>query len=366
MNTSQALIRFLIIVAIGWLFVFSVPMTWFVNLFLPFSFYLLMGLVTFGVCGLGWPFAAPMGILWKPDNRLVPGILMIVVWLGMAFLLAAVQQYVWPRVPLAAGPFFGIIIFMVTLWYTFDGVGPHPFKQAWMNWLVATVLIYVLSGVLFSIFVNFSGTPGEGAPFDPKGIFPGPYWFGLCVWIIVWIQVFGGPMCLQGWPFYKLGMPLHPILLTVAVIVLGYGSWEGTLAMGLSPTFSFGAIGASAIGWSLMHAVAFEMAPFAKYIQPKRGVLNFILEEVVLVAVWIVALRIILQPINAKLVATGMPFDINFLSAWFTLHVVAVILLIHQFFFMRTPLSIPAPPLGPEEVPPELAEDSHVKVTAEA
>ncbi len=153
-----------------------------------------------------------------------------------------------------------------------------------------------------------------------------------------------------------MGNPLHPILLTVTVIVLGYVCWVGTLAAGISPTFSFGAIGASAIGWSLMHAVAFEMTPFVKYIQPKRGVLNFILEQIVLVAVWIVALRIILVPINAKLAATGMPFDINHMTAWFTLHVVAVILLIHQFFFMRTPLSIPAPPLGPEEVPEELAE----------
>ncbi|BBO85979.1 hypothetical protein DSCO28_65450 [Desulfosarcina ovata subsp. sediminis] len=357
MKFSQAFIRFLIIVAIGWVGVFALPMTWFVNTYLPFSFFLLMGLVTFGICGLGWPFAAPMGILWKPDNRVIPGVLMVAVWIGMAFVLSAVQQYVWPRVPLAAGPFFGIIIFMVTLWYTFDGVGPHPFKQPWLNWLFATVVIYVLSGVLFKFFVNFNGTPGAGAPFDPQGIFPGPYWFGLCVWIIVWIQVFGNSMCLQGWPFYKLGQPLHPILLTVAVIVLGYGCWEGTMAMGISPTFSFGAIAASAIGWSLMHAVAFEMTPFAKYIQPKRGLFNFILEEVILVAVWIVALRILLVPINAKLVATGMPFGIDHMSAWFTLHVVAIILLIHQLFFMRTPLSIPAPPLGPEEVPPVSMEE---------
>jgi hypothetical protein len=105
-----------------------------------------------------------------------------------------------------------------------------------------------------------------------------------------------------------------------------------------------------------MHAVAFEMYPFAKYKQPTRGIYNFVLEEVILVAVWIVLLRIILTPIYPRLEAAGLapePFDINALSAFFTLHVTAVVLLIHQFFFMRAPLTIPGPPLGPEEVPPE-------------
>lgn len=357
MRITQALARFAVVVAVAWVLLYIVPMQWFLTYYLPMSFFLLMGLVTFGVCGLGWPFAAPMGILWSPDNRIVPGILMMVVWIVLAVVLAWIEANVWPGLPLfPAGLWFGIIIFMVTLWYTFDGVGPHPFGKAWVNWLFGSVLILVLTGIIFKFCVNFSGTPVQGHPANPKGFFQAEWWFGFCVWIIVWVQVFGGPMCLQGWPFYKLGTPLHQIVLAIVAVVLGYVFWAGSLAIGLSPTFSFGAIAASAIGWSLMHSVAFEFYPFAKYKQPQRGIYNFILEEIVLTALWIVLLRIILAPIYPKLVATGfapVPFDINALSAFYTLHVTAVVLLIHQFFFMRAPLSIPGPPLGPDEIPGE-------------
>lgn len=362
MRFSQAFTRFAVIVAISYCFMLVVPMVWFITYFLPMSFFLLMGLVTFGVCGLGWPFAAPMGKLWRPDNRVGPGLLMMVIWIVLAVILAWAEENIWPGIPLGspAGAWFGVIVFGVTLWYTFDGVGPHPTQKPWANWLIASVVILVLSGIIWSTCITFDGFPPlENHPANPKGLFPGAWWFGFWVWVIVWIQVFGGPMCFQGWPFYKLGTPFHQILLTVAVVLLGYVCWAGSLAIGISPTFSFGAVGASMIGWSLMHAVAFEMMPFAKYVQPKRGFYNFILEEIVLTAAWILFLRIILPPIwtrfQSAMDALGLPpgaFDINMLSAFFTLHVTAVFLLIHQFFFMRAPLSIPGPPLGPEELPP--------------
>lgn len=365
MRFSQALVRFFVIVAIAWVFMMIVPMPWFISYYLPMSFFLLMGLVTFGVCALGWPFAAPMGVLWKPDNRVVPGILMMIIWIVLAVILGWAEESIWPGIPLEspAGPWFGIIVFGVTLWYAFDGVGPHVVKKPWANWLIATVAILVLTGIIWSVCVNFKGVPPlEGHPADPKGLFPGEWWFGFCVWVIVWIQVFGGPMCFQGWPFYKLPKPLYQIVLAIVVVILGYICWAGSLGLGMSPTFSFGAIGASMIGWSLMHSVAFEMYPFAKYIQPRRGAYNFLLEEIVLTAAWIIFLRIILIPVFPRFVAgqeaLGLPpnaLDFNLLSAFFTLHVTAVALLIHQFFFMRAPLSIPGPPLGPEELPPESA-----------
>jgi len=362
MPLPQALLRFSLVVAAAWLFMMFVPLDWFFQDYLPPSFFLLMGLVTFGVCGLGWPFAAPMGKLWKPDNRLVPGLLMCAVWLAYAVILNLFTSRVFPGVPM--NPSLGIIVFGVTLWYSFDGVGPHPFKNkdgspnAVANWAAATVVIMVVTWIVWFIFVDMAGTPLDNTPHDPNGVFPSGYWFGLMVWIIVWVQVFGGTMCLQGWPFYKLPKPLPQACILVAVIVLGYACWEGGLRLGVSPTFSFGAVGASMIGWSLMHAVAFEMFPFAKHIQPKRGFLNFLLEEIILTAAWIVLLRIILTPVYARMVelkfaAPEGPFDINMLSAFFTLHVAAVILLMHQFFFMRAPWSIPGPPLGPEERPPE-------------
>lgn len=361
MKFSEALFRFAGVVVIAWLLMMVVPMPWFITYYLPMSFFLLMGLVTFGICGLGWPFAAPMGIFAGSNNRLGPGLLMLVVWIALAVFLAWVEENIWPRIPLAspAGAWFGIIVFGVTLWYTFDHIGPHPTPKFWANWLIALVVILVLTSIIFSTCVNFAGFPPlENHPANPKGFFHGDYWFGLCVWVIVWVQVFGDPMCLQGWPFYKLGAPFHQILLTLAVVVLGYICWAGSLALGIPPTFSFGAIGASMIGWSLMHAVAFQMFPFAKYTQPKRGAYNFVLEEIVLTAVWIIVLRIILQPVwirfQAGMNALGLPphaFDINMLSAFFTLHVAAVVLLIHELFFARVPLAVPTPPLGPEELP---------------
>ena len=349
MTTAQALLRFVIIMAISWIFMYVVPIKWFVMGYLPFSFFLLMGSVTFGVLGLGWPFGVPGGT-WKPGtSKVLTGIGMMIVWILMAFILYFFVGYVYPKMPMT--PWFGIIIFMVTLWYAFDGVGPHPFKAPWANWLFGTVLIMVLSLIIWPIFVSLKGTPAEGAPFDPKGIFPGDYWFGLCVWIIVWVQVWGFPMCFQGWPFYKLPKGLYQLVLAAVCVFLGYVFWQGGLSLGIPPTFWFGAIGASMIGWSLMHSVAFEMYPCTGCIQPKRGWQCFLLEEIALTAVWIAILRVILQPFVAKAQAAGLPLDINMWTAFYTLHVTALALLVHQFFFLRAPLSIPGPPLGAEELP---------------
>jgi hypothetical protein len=348
---GKSLTRFVVCVGVGWLFMYLSPTLWFYNGYLPFSFLLLMGTVTFGVCALGWPFAAPMGILWKPTNRVIPGILMSVLWILVAAILAWLVGNVFPKMPMT--PWFGVIVFGVTLWYAFDGVGPHPFKQPWANWLFATLFIMVMSVIIWLVFVDLKGTPAEKAPFNPHGVFPADWWFGFCVWVIVWIQVWGSPMCFQGWPFYKLGKPWYPIVLTIVCVILGYVFWVGGLALGIPPTFWFGGVGASMIGWSLMHSLAFEFFPVATIKQPIRGVYNFIIEEVAVTIVWIVLLRIILQPMLAKSQAAGLPFDINMLSAFFTLHVAAVALLVHTFFFMRVPYPIPGPPLGPEQLPGE-------------
>lgn len=362
MNRAQALLRFALCMAVAWIFMYVAPVKWFVMSYLPFSFFLLMGTVTFGVLGLGWPFAVPGG-MWKPGtSRIQTGVLMTIVWVAAAFALNWFVGHVYPKMPMT--PWFGIIVFMVTLWYTFDGVGPHPFKAPWINWLFGSVLIMALSFAIWRIFVNLQGTPAQGAPFDPKGIFPGDYWFGLCVWIIVWIQVWGFPMCFQGWPFYKLPKGLYQVTLAAVCILLGYGSWQGGLSLGVPPTFWFGAVAASMIGWSLMHSVAFEMFPFAFNVQPKRGWQNFILEEIVLTGVWIGVTRIILQPMLTKVQAAGLPIDINLLTAFYTLHATAIVLLVHQFFFMRVPLTIPGPPLAPDQAAPRPVEAKAAVTTA--
>ena len=367
----KALLRWVIILAISWLFMFLTPGAWFANWYLPMSFFLLMGTVTFGIIGLGWPLAVPGGS-WKPGtNRWLTGIGMTIIWLVVALILTAVETWVWPANPLAAGPipvgaWFGIGVFMSTLWYAFSGIESRPFgpQKSGANWALASAVILILAGLMASYAVNFN-TPDNAAGLnDAAWNFQGKYfggdWFALSVWIIVFIQMFGSPMVFQGWPFYKAGKVLYPILNTFFCVLLGWVFWKYVLP-GIFPdstTFTWAAIGATLIGWSLMSSLAFEFYPFAKMKQPARGVGLFIVYQVIVPAIWIVLMRWVLGPplldhINTAL--GGPAMDINQITAFFTLHVLAIFLLIHNFFFMRAPWSIPGPPLGPEELPPEPA-----------
>ena len=107
-----------------------------------------------------------------------------------------------------------------------------------------------------------------------------------------------------------------------------------------------------------MSSVAFEFFPFANVKQPMRGLGIFALWQVVVPILWILLLRYGIGPalmhhINKAFTGDGTqgPADINLVTAWFTLHNLAIWVLIHNFFFMRAPWSIPGPPLGPEECP---------------
>mgnify|MGYP000983360810 CR=1 FL=1 len=372
MSFPKALIRWIIVVAVGWLFMFLTPGQWFVNWYIPMSFFLLMGTVTFGVIGLGWPFAAPGGS-WKPGtNRWVTGILMTIVWIVFALIMTAIETWIWPGNPLSGaaspegvpgnyGAWAGIGVFTATLWYAFIGIEPRPYGPAksWANWLLSSCVILVVAALMFILCVHYDPTV-EGmakASWLPHGVWFGGDWMALCVWIIVFIQMFGMPMVFQGWPWYKLGQPAYPIVNTVWVIALGYVFWRWVMP-GLFPdstTFTWGAIGASVIGWSLMSSIAFEFWPFARLKQPARGVAMFILWQLIVPALWIMLIRwVIGPPILTHLndAFGGPAMDINLVTAFFTLHVTAIVLLIHNFFYMRVPLSIPGPPLGPEEIPP--------------
>jgi hypothetical protein len=366
----KALLRWVIVVAVAWLFMFLTPGQWFVNWYLPMSFFLLMGTVTFGVIGLGWPLAVPGGS-WKPGrNRWLTGIGMCIIWIAAALVLTAIETWIWPKMPLSGAPtpegvagnfgsLFGIGVFSATLWYAFIGIECRPFGPAksWANWLLSSVVILLLAGLFWIFALNLNNTSGVEAVFNPHGKFLGGDWFALCVWILVFVQMFGGPMVFQGWPWYKLPKSIFPLVNTIWVIVLGYVFWKWVMP-GLFPkstTFTWAAIGASVIGWSLMSSIAFEFYPFAKMKQPMRGVGMFIVWQVIVPALWILLLRYAIGPAiltHLNNAFGGPAFDINLITAWFTLHVTAVVLLIHNFFFMRAPFSIPGPPLGPEELPP--------------
>lgn len=345
----ENLIQFIVAMIIGWLIMYLVPVNIFYNLFLPTSFFGLFWIVSLGAIGRGWPVAPPEGI-WKPGmSKAVPGIAMTLLWaiLSIVNMLGATQ--VWPAIPLAVTANFGILLFGTTLWYALNwGAYPIAKKSGVVNLIGGAIVILVITCILWVLLANFEGTPWADAPFNPKGLFQVDYMFGLVVWIIAWIQIFGFSM--QTYPFYKLGEPLGQIVLTVAVVILGYFSWVITLKF-MSPTVSFAAVAGSIIGWTLYHTVIFGYHPNAKHIQPKRGIYNLIIVAV-MVAIWIPLLRFILSPVLAKASAAGLPFDISMISVFYTLHVVAIILLLHNFFWLKVPLTPPSPPIGPEETPP--------------
>ena len=73
-NRWQAcLLQVVAFIALSWIFLYLVPMNWFITFYLPWSFWLLVFVALLGIVGLGWPFAPPMGI-WKPGMSLaIPG-----------------------------------------------------------------------------------------------------------------------------------------------------------------------------------------------------------------------------------------------------------------------------------------------------
>lgn len=347
----DSLIQFIGAMIVGWLIMYMVPANVFFTKYIPSSFFWLFWLVVLGVIARGWPAAPPKGF-WKPGtSKAVPGIVMTIVWLVLALATTWAVNNVWPAIPLfPVTNYFGMLVFMSTLWYALDwGAFPVANKSGLLNLIVGAIVILVIAGLLWLLLIDLKGTPWAYAPFNPKGLFQADFALGLSVWIIAWVQIFGNALSMQNYPFYKLGQPLGQIVLTVAAIVLGYLSWIITLKF-LPPTVSANAIAGSIIGWTLFHSVIFGYYPNAKHIQPKRGIYNLIVVAI-LVVVWIPLLRIILSPVLANVQAAGLPFDISTVSVFYTLHVVAVILLVHNFFWLRVPFSIPSPPLGPEEIP---------------
>jgi len=346
---KESVYQFIIAVILGWLIMYIIPTEFLVTKYIPSSFTWLFWLVTLGAVARGWPVAPPEGI-WKPGmSKTVPGVWMTLLWLALALLTTLFIANVWPGIPLFPVMLnYGILLFMTTLWYSLTWCA-YPFakKSGKVNLIAGAIVILVVTAILWSILANLVDTPWADASFNPNGIFQVDYMFGMAVWIIAWIQIFGFSM--QNYPFYKLGEPLGQILLTIVVAVLGYFCWDITLRY-MSPTFSFGAIAGSIIGWTLFHSLFFGYYPNAKYPQPIRGLYNLLIVAICVV-IWIPLMRLILSPILAKVVAAELPFDISAVSVFFTLHVLAIIGLAHNFFWLKMPFIPPAPPIGPEEVP---------------
>jgi hypothetical protein len=346
---GQLVVYLLVFMALSWGIMYFVPTPLLFTVLLPASFYVLYTIVVF--CPLisgGWPFAPPLGS-WRPGEGIwKSGIGTTALIIAAAVAGPLFTSHIYPRFPLfPVGFWWGIILFTVTLWYAFVWNG-WPLNQKCspaVRCIGGAAIIFAITALLWQL-VNLSGTPFAGAPYDPKGPFQAEWFFGLLVWIIVWIQAFSNVLTFQQWPFYKLGQPWGEIASTIVCTLLGWLCWTVSLRF-MAPTFSFAAIAGSIIGMQNFHGAIFGYYPFAKFKQPKRGICNFA-TELVLAFVWIALLRVLMRPILAKVQTAGLPFDINVVSVLFTLHFVALLTLIHNFYFLRAPLPPSGPPPAPE------------------
>lgn len=338
-----------IFMIVSWGLMYLIPTVFLFTVILPASFYVLYSLVVF--CPLisgGWPFAPPLGN-WKPGQGIwKPGLGTTALILCAAVAGPLFTTYIYPRFPLfPVGFWWGIILFTVTLWYAFVWNG-WPLNQKAspaVRCIGGGLIILTVTAALWQL-VNLSGTPFAGAAYDPKGPFQAEWFFGFLVWTIVWIQAFSNVLTFQQWPFYKFGQPWGEIANTVLSILLGWVCWVGSLQY-MSPTFSFAAVAGSIIGMQNFHGAIFGYYPFLKFKQPVRGICNFF-TEIVLAGIWIGLMRMLMPPIVAKVQAAGLPFDINVVSVLYTLHFIALLTLIHNFYFLRAPLPPSGPPPAPE------------------
>lgn len=318
--------------------------------FLPGSLVMLVWLGILAVAGGNWPLAPPAG-RWKPGvNRGLTGLGMTVIWWIITAVNVAFMHYVYPKWPIF--PFFlwfGVLAFWTTLLWCINW-GCWPFAgrvKPWAMIPIAAIVIYLVASIMWLGLVNLRGTPLAGTPFDPGGLFPIDWLVGFLVWHIAWFFVFSPIFVTQGWPFRKLKQPGMAVAQTIVSFVLAYICWEGSLRIGISPTLSFGAVASSIVFWSLTFSWMFSFNAAAKYKQPKRGVLSFI-AVIVITAVWVSILTLILSPLSATAAAAKLAFfDVNLAIIYFNLCVLAPALIAHNAFWLRAPLTLPAPPGTP-------------------
>jgi hypothetical protein len=181
---------------------------------------------------------------------------------------------------------------------------------------------------------------------DHKGPFNVNWLTGYVVWVIAWFFVFCPVFVTQGWPFTKWGHPGTAIGQTILALILAYICWSGGLAMGVSPTFSFGAIASSIIFWSLVYSWHFQFWGITKLTGFARALAAFII-VIVLVAIWIAICTVILGPYAADIAAAKLPADVNILIIYLNLCIVGPALIAHNAFWLRWPLTLPNPPGTP-------------------
>jgi hypothetical protein len=116
--------------------------------------------------------------------------------------------------------------------------------------------------------------------------------------------------------------------------------------MGVSPSFSFGAIASSIIFWSLVYSWHFQFWGITKFTGATRAIAAFIV-VVILTAIWIAICSVILGPAADSIAVAKLPADVNILIIYLNLCIVGPALIAHNAFWLRWPLTLPNPPGTP-------------------
>lgn len=336
------------------IFVYLLSVDYIVLIIIPATLFMLVALGHLSLLGDNFPFMPPGGN-WTPEkSRVAGGIAMTFFWAVFTAVILLFMRYVYPRWPI--GPvylWFGVIAFWLTLLYGINWNG-WPFKgrlHPWATMAVSFVIIMVLSILIWSLLTNLNGTPWANTPMNRKGPINVNWLTGYLVWSIAWFFVFNPVFITQGWPFAKLGHPGAAVAQTILAQVLAYVFWAGSLALKISPTFSFAAVGSSVIFWCLVYSWHLQFWGVTKFTHFQRALAAFIV-LCVIVPIWVIILSLVLGPAAKILAAKKLPGDVNILIIYVNLCIVGPALIAHNAFWLRWPLTPPTPPGTP---PPDQA-----------
>jgi hypothetical protein len=353
---AAGLIQLVTFVIVGILiFVYAIPSELIVVKIIPATLLMLIALGHVALLGDNYPLAPPGGQWWNPEKpRYIAGVGMTFIWAAFTVGLLLFMRYVYPGWPV--GPlylWFGVIGFWLTLLYGINWNG-WPFKgrlHPWGTMVVGFIIVMGLSILIWRFLTNLDGTPFADTPMNHKGPLNVNWLTGYLVWCIAWFFVFSPVFTTQGWPFSSWGHPGSAIGQTILAHALGYVCWQGSLALGISPTFSFAAVASSIIFWSVVYSWHLQFWGITQYTKSQRAVSAFVVVGILAIS-WIGVLRLFLGPAARAIAAAKLPADINILIIYVNLCIVAPALIPHNAFWLRWPLTLPAPPGTP---PPDQA-----------
>jgi hypothetical protein len=349
-----ALIQFVVFAILSALiFVYWVSPESIVLKILPATLIMLITLGLLVLAGDCFPCAPPGGSWTPATSRFPVGLKMTLIWAVFTALFLLIMIYVYPRWPMS--PLFlwwGAIGFGATLLYNINW-NAWPLRGKMHPWLVmlfSMIVVIVVASIVWA-FTNLADTPLAGSPFDHKGPLNVNWLTGFVVWFIAWFFVFSPVFVTQGWLFSKWGHPGGAIGQTILAFILAYIFWAGSLAMGISPSFSFGAVASSLILWSLAYSWHFQFWGITKLTKGSRAIAAIIIVFVIVV-IWIFITRAILGPAADTIAQLKLPADVNILTIYLNLCILGPILIAHNAYWLRWPLTLPTPPGTP---PPDVA-----------